>query len=256
MQPGKFYAKNPSIKGILYLCIILLFFIGCQEEQFTHYKHESKSSFPPRAIDPGKKFETLSAENTLQAIEAEKIKKMEDFGSMARIDGSTAYIHFNDENSCLWNPGICANTFVVWPGYIQNTGNRAWGYAWMSNGPGTNFISNGTGSHYHIAGLSSPDIEPNPKHTAMLGTDWFAFYMQKSGNGRINFDLTEIKVKGTVPITLYFKTAGGSWMYWPSIGPGWWYLPGATSIQEFHIRATSGTSSDKYSIDDIQVRGL
>ena len=240
----------------LLLLITLLIFTGCQDEKIDFTTIENKDSGPPASIDQGSAIQNSFPTEKLKATKGRQIELLKESGSSHRVNGSTTYIDFEDETACMWNSNICSNTFVTWPGYIQNTGYREWGYAWMSNGPGSNFISYGTGDHFHIIGLSMPDVEPNPKHTAMFGSDWFAFYMQKNGTGRINFDLTEIKVKGTVPITLYFKTASGSWMYWPSIGPGWWYLPGARNIQEFHIRAASGRSADKYSIDDIQIKGL
>ena len=250
---------NPNssiLKNLAALTAAIVLFFQCQEETISTYvKNGKDDSFPPRAIDEPESFGNSSSLSKIGAIEAKNIESMYQLRSSSRTEGPTTYIHFGDEFSCLWNANICANTFVTWPGYIQNTAYGEWGYAWMSQGPGSSFISNGTRDHYHIIGLSMPDIEPNPKHTAMFGDDWLAYYMQRSGHGRINFDLTEIKVKGTVPITLYFKTASGGWMYWPSIGPGWWHLPGATNIQEFHIRAASALPEDKYSIDDIQVKG-
>ncbi|GEM_PF-2643355 len=244
--------------GIILISICLLFIAGCKEDEKPQ-KNPDEGNYdeftPPEAIqqDP-------QSPESIISIDKLGAKKAEDFAafdeSSARVAGPTTYIHFGDEDACIYVPSICSSTFVTWPGYIQSTGYGEWGYAWMSNGPGTNFISYGTGDHYHISGFAFPEVEPNHKHTAMFGDDWFAFYMQRSGRGRINFDLTEIKVKGDVPITLYFKAADGSWWYWPSIGPGWWSLPGARNIQELHIRAASRNPGDKYSIDDIQVKGL
>ena len=240
------------------LCAALLI-AGCEDATIQESENSTAPidpSQPPTAINQSE----VSAANRITENDPELNVAHEVSPAVgeasARLSGATTMVHFGDETACTWNPNICDNTFVTWPGYIQNTGYNEWGYAWMSNGPRTNFISYGTGSHYHIAGFLFPDTEPNPKHTAMFGSDWFAFYMQRSGTGRINFDLTQIKVNGTVPITLWFKAANGSWWYWPSIGPGRWNLPGAANIQEFHVRAASGASGDKYSIDDIRVKGL
>lgn len=256
MKKIKQILRKIHIADLSLLCAGLLLLAGCEDTAVEGPNDSSDDlTKPPAAIEQA----TSASESIISDLGANVAKKatlLSDNEAVKRESGATTYIHFGDEAACTWNPNICSNTFVTWPGYIQNTGYNEWGYAWMSNGPGTGFISYGTGSHYHIMGFLMPDLEPNPKHTAMFGTDWFAFYMQRSGTGRINFDLTQIKVNGTVPITLWFKAANGSWWYWPSLGPGRWNLPGAANIQEFHIRAASGSSTAKYSIDDIQVRGL
>lgn len=167
--------------------------------------------------------------------------------------GTSAYLHFSDPDSCIWNPNICNNSFAVWPGYIQNMGGSTWGYGWMSHGPGGELIPHGTGKHYHIVGMFDPSIEPNPKHSAMFGNEWLAIVMKKNGS-LTNFDLTEIKVKNDVPIQLWFKDHANQWWFWRNIGPGWWALPGAGNIQEVHITSASRNSSDRYSVDDIKVK--
>ena len=237
--------------GLGLVCTVTLL-TGCEDAVVEDSHQQTNPDTPPTAVE---QFGAADLKGKLNAQAAAKALAATDEEG-ARANGSATYINFQDEQACTWNPDICENTFVTWPGYIQNTGYREWGYAWMSNGPGTNFISYGTSSHYHIMGLAMPEVEANPAHTAMFGSDWFAFYMQRSGSGRINFDLTQIKVNGNVPITLWFKAANGSWWYWRSLGPGRWNLPGATNIQEFHVRAASGASGDNYSIDDIRVKGL
>lgn len=258
MKKTKKFSKKAHIAGLILLCTGLLLFAGCEDTSIEGPNDDNEdSTMPPAAIELGNSSPgNIVSESDLGAKKAKKASLITDQAFVKRESGATTYIHFGDETACTWNPNICSNTFVTWPGYIQNTGYNEWGYAWMSNGPGTNFISYGTGSHYHIMGFLMPEVEPNPKHSAMFGSDWFAFYMQRNGTGRINFNLTQINVSGTVPITLWFKAANGSWWYWPSLGPGRWNLPGAANIQEFHIRAASGLSTDNYSIDDIQVKGL
>jgi hypothetical protein len=194
-----------------------------------------------------------SAMDNLEVSEAQPATLATDEPN-GRTQGDQAYIHFGDKMACQVNPQICTNSFVAWPGYLQNTGLGEWGYAWMSSGPGTSFIAPAVGAHYHIHGLADPVAEPNPRATAMFGYDWFAFYMKKN-NARVNFNLTQITV-GNIPITLWFKTSNGGWLRWLSLGPGRWNLPGATNIQELHIRAASGLKDDKYNFDDIRVQGL
>ncbi len=239
--------------GLGFMCTVALLFTSCEDVSVEDPSSQQiDPNTPPTAIEQSGATDT---EGELNARPAGKVFVVPDEAG-ARTSGATTYINFQDEQACTWNPNICENTFVTWPGYIQSTGYSEWGYAWMSDGPGTSFISYGTGDHYHIMGLAMPEVEANPAHTAMFGSDWFVFYMQRNRSGRINFDLTQIKVNGDVPITLWFKTASGSWRFWRSLGPGRWGLPGATNIQEFHVRAASGASGDNYSIDDIQVRGL
>ena len=237
-------------------CLGLLLLAGCEDASLEHISDESDDSKPPAGLEQSPQSENPVSVYSPNVIIAEKAFLETDAKQSNGRTGPRTYIHFGDETACLWNPNICNNSFVNWPGYIQSTGYREWGYAWMSNGPGTNFISYGTGSHYHILGLFRPMEEPNPKHSSMFGSDWFGFYMKRNGTGRINFNLTEITVRGTQPITLWFMKSNGYWAYWPSLGPGRWYLPGATNIQEFHVRSASGIATDNYSIDNIQVQGL
>lgn len=253
MRTIKITLKNLQLAVLSLFSASILLLTGCEDTSVENPNDPDEMlTRPPVTI------EQVNEATPIESSEAKIAEKVSPATSEenARTNGSTTYINFQDKQACTWNPNICNNTFVTWPGYIQNTGYNEWGYAWMSNGPGTNFISYGTGDHYHIVGLSMPDVQPNPAHTAMFGDDWFAFYMQRNGTGRINFDLTQIKVNGDVPITLWFKAANGSWWYWPSLGPGRWNLPGAANIQEFHIRAASRNPSDKYSIDDIRVKAL
>ncbi|WP_028980308.1 hypothetical protein [Sporocytophaga myxococcoides] len=231
----------------------LLFTIGCKKADDDVKINKEEPQNPPAAIITNESSNTgLITE--LSAIKAKDVTPASNVSGL-RTEGAATYIHFGDRTSCNWNPNICSNTFVVWPGYIQSTGGSDWGYGWMSSGPGTAFLPYTTGSHYHIVGLMDPATEPNPQATSMFGSDWFAYYMQRSGTGRINFDLTQINVTG-VPITLWFKAANGNWYYWASLPKGRWNLPGATNIQEVHIRAASGLSSDHWGIDDILVRAL
>jgi len=253
MRTIRITPKSLRLAAISLFSVSTLLFTACEDTAIeTHNDPDEELVRPPEAL------EQVSEATPVERAEANIAGKLSPATGEenARTNGSTTYINFQDEQACTWNPDICTNTFVMWPGYIQKTGYNEWGYAWMSNGPGTSFISYGTGDHYHIMGLAMPEVEANPAHTAMFGSDWFAFYMQRSGFGRINFDLTQIKVNGDVPITLWFKAANGSWWYWPRINPGRWNLPGATNIQEFHVRAVSAAPGDNYSIDDIRVRGL
>jgi hypothetical protein len=195
-----------------------------------------------------------SAMDNLEVTEAQPATLANDEPN-GRTLGDQTYIHFGDKMACQLNPQICENSFVAWPGYLQNTGIGGWGYAWMSSGPRTSFLTPAEGAHYHINGLADPVAEPNPHVSAMFGYDWFAFYMKRD-NARVNFDLTKITVLGSVPITLWFKAANGKWYKWSSLKPGRWNLPGATNIQELHIRAASALKDDKYQFDDILVRPL
>ncbi len=196
--------------------------------------------------------------STMQSREAPAPTLITSKTAIAKTAGNTTYLHFGDRTACNWAPDICKNSFTIWPGYIQSTGYNEWGYVWMSTGPWTLPISyDGQGAsessrHYHIVGLFDPATEPNPKASSMFGTDWLWIAM-KRGSARVNFDLTEIKNLGTVPIRIWYKDAAGNGWQWSSIGPGWWSL-GAYNIQEVHISSASGLSNDRFSIDDIQVK--
>jgi hypothetical protein len=201
------------------------------------------------------------AKETQKTSEAQPAIRVTEGGTLAKTSGTTGYLTFQDRNSCTYNSNICNNTFVVWPGYIQNVGGD-WGYVYMSNGPWTSAIGpNGSpppsesSRHYHIMGLMDPVAEPNPHASYMFGTDWLYVYMQRSGVGRINFDLTQINILGTVPVRIWYKDAAGYGWQWSSLSPGRWNLPGATNIQEVHISSASGLSGDRPQIDDIQVKG-
>lgn len=246
-----FFMRNTRSACATLLCAGLLFTIGCKKAE-DEPKTTTEEVNPPAAIST-QESSSAGLISKISAIEVKEAVPADHSG--LRTAGVATYIHFGDRTSCNWNPNICNNSFVVWPGYIQSTGGSDWGYAWMSNGPGTTFLPHNTGDHYHIGGLFDPANEPNPKATSMFGSDWFAFYMQRSGTGRINFDLTQINVTG-VPITLWFKAANGGWYYWANLPKGRWNLPGATNIQELHIRAASGLANDKWSIDDILVKAL
>jgi hypothetical protein len=189
------------------------------------------------------------------------------------VHAAQVNITFSDPDALRLQPDA-DSTFIVWPGYIQNISNSSWAYVWMSKGPGTNFIPHTDNSaHYHIvwdnfcfnpqtgkngikvgAVCQTPVPAGTPRyHASMFGYDWLATYVQASGRGRINFDLLKIRVKGTVPISLWFKDASDRWWFWNSLAPGYWNLPGATNIKEFHIAATSRNANDKYMVDDILV---
>lgn len=179
-------------------------------------------------------------------------------GSNEQLSKSSAVtqLHFGDKTACTWNPLICQTSGAWWPGYIQNAGGDTWLYAWQSLGPWTNPIGNQPLSennpHFHIIGLQNPVAEPNPIHTAMRG-DWWSWFGVKRGNARVNFDLTKIRVLGNVPVRIWFKTAAGQGLQWTSLAPGYWNLPGATNIQEVHIRAASGNRADIFKIDDLEI---
>jgi len=193
-------------------------------------------------------------------------------GAVTPVEAEPVNVTFSDPNALRLQPDA-DSTFIVWPGYIQNISNSSWAYVWMSAGPGTNFIPHTASAHYHIvwdnlclntqtgkngvkigSTCSTPiPANTNRYHAAMFGSDWLATYVQASGRGRINFDLLKIRVKGTVPISLWFKDANNGWWHWNSLGPGYWNLPGATNIKEFHIAATSRNANDKYMVDDILV---
>lgn len=108
---------------------------------------------------------------------------------------------FGDKTSCNWNPEICKNSFVVWPGYYHSVAGGEYNHVWMSKGPGTAMIAHGTGEHFHIVGLFDPKTEPNPAHSAMFGKDWIVITHQRNGQ-RVKFDLNQILVK-TKPIALW-----------------------------------------------------
>lgn len=243
-------------KAFYFLFSTALLFASCKKDAENIDGKNQNPTEPPTALNE-KSEEGIVLNETDEGVQklnsTPKLIEGND-SEIKRMDGETSVIHFGDRNSCIYNPSICNSTFVTWPGYIQNTGYGEWGYAWRSYGPGAGFIPHGTGAHFHIIGFLFPKDEPNHKASSHYGSEWFAYYMQRSGVGRINFDLTEIKVKSGT-ITLWFKAANGSWWYWRSIGPGWWSLPGALNIREFHVRASTGLSTDNYSIDDIVVKG-
>lgn len=198
---------------------------------------------------------------TQPTTEAQPAIRVTDENALSKTAGTTGYLNFQDKTSCQWNPNICSNTFVVWPGYIQQVGGD-WGYVFMSNGPWTGALGPDAGTspsegsrHFHIMGFLFPASEPNPHATFMAGTDWVYVYMQRSGVGRINFDLTQINILGTVPVRIWFKDAAGHGLQWSSLSPGRWNLPGATNIQEVQISSASGRATDHPEIDDIQVKG-
>jgi hypothetical protein len=187
--------------------------------------------------------------------------------------GPSVGINFQDPNALALIPNA-NSTFVYSPGYIQSIQNSSWLYVWMSKGgPGTALIPHGTSSHFHIdwdnlcftpqsaGGILVNNVCTTPLpanlnryHSAMYGNEWLSAYSKKSGvAGLVNFNLTGIRVKGTVPISLWYKTANNSWFFWNSLAPGNWTLPGATNIKEFQIAATSRNAADSYSVDDIMV---
>jgi hypothetical protein len=176
--------------------------------------------------------------------------------ALEKSAGTATYLHFGDKTACTWNPDICKYSMVFWPGYIQSTGAGEWGYVWMSNGPWTEPIGTQPFSelskHYHILGLADPASEPNPAATAMWG-DWWMWVSMQRNSARVNFDLTQINVLGTVPVRIWYKDAAGYGWQWSSLGPGRWNLPGATNIQEVHISSASGAHADRFKIDEIRV---
>jgi hypothetical protein len=198
------------------------------------------------------------AESSIHGQEAPAPKLITGRDAAAKTAGTSTYLHFGDRAACQWNPDICNNSFTIYPGYYQQTGLYEWGQVWMSTGPGSGPIPyDGRGAsessrHYHIMGFIDPKLEPNPRATSMFGTDWLYVTMYRN-NTHVNFDLTEIKNLGTVPIQIWYKDAAGKFWYWKSIGPGWWSLY-AYNIQEVHISSTSGLGKDQFIIDDIQVK--
>ena len=187
--------------------------------------------------------------------------------------GSPVNISFSDPAALALIPSN-NSTFIYWPGYIQSFGASTWLYVWMSKGPGTAFIpyNDPGGNHFHIAwdgiclrtdgtmgvtgagGACNALPANQPRYQgAMFGYDWLAAYAQTSGKGRVPFNLTKIRVKGAYPISLWFKTSAGGWFFWNSLAPGYWSLPGATNITEFHIASTSRKAAEQYSLDDIEV---
>ena len=197
----------------------------------------------------------VGAKETPLTQEAPTPTLVNEKGALSKPAAAT-YLHFGDRTACTWNPGICQTSGVWWPGYIQNAGGDTWLYAWQSSGPWTNPLGNQPTSefnpHFHILGLQNAANEPNPLHTAMRG-DWWSWFAVKRGNARVNFDLTQINVLGTVPVIIWFKTAAGQGLQWSRLGPGRWNLPGAANIQEVHIRAASGNRADIFKIDDLQI---
>src|SRR5690606_11784540 len=139
---------------------------------------------------------------------------------------AVSIIGFDHENACQWTPEICKSSVVVWPGYIEPLPGGNWAYCWLSKGPNTNSLRPNDGGGYYIGGYLFPDHEFEAE--AINGKQWFAFYMQREG--RINFDLTGIKVLGNFPVTLYFKDSNNKWWYYASLSPGTWNLGGALNI--------------------------
>ena len=189
-------------------------------------------------------------------------------------------INFSDPLSLSSIPNV-NSTFIPYPGYVANLWDGSFSQIWFSKGPGTNMLGHSIeGLHYHITwdgwcfdgsgyeiiyGTEGPNgCEPleegqrkNRYHEAMFGNEWLASNVKKIGEGRKNFNLYRIRVKGSVPITLYTKDNNDKWHWWPIINPGYWDLgSGALNIKEYHIRASSGDPNDKYSIDDIMIKPL
>lgn len=234
-------------------------------------------------IDPSIEDETSSIE---KLIEEGRAKEIASLPSLIKYEAGEDLqknqvkdITFSDEDALNLIPNY-NSTFVEWPGYAQQLYDKTFGYAWLSFGPGARFLPRSMGGkHFHIfwdnfcinpsdgstgkeaSGYCYPiDLFPiwsvDRYHEAMYGHEWLGFYArsQESGGIKKNFDLERIRVRGSVPITLWFKKADGSWNYWKKLNPGYYNLSAHTqNIQEFHIRAESDNPADKYRVDDVRM---
>lgn len=235
------------------------------------------------ACDPESSLEPTDSRQLDALLASGEVQEMTQFPTKVRDDepiqdiekGGAVNISFDKASSLSKIPDV-NTTFVTSPGYQAHLGHGIWMPIWLSKGP----IGAGPlGNHYHIVwdemcseyddndiiygqqtGSKCVPVEEIPNlnryHVAMFGNEWLKGRAGKVGGFTYNIDLTRIRVKGSVPITLMFKNANGNWFMWHSINPGYWNLPGALNIQEFHIRATSNDPFDSYSIDDIRVKVL
>ena len=86
-----------------------------------------------------------------------------------------------------------------------------------------------------------------------LGTEWLAAYAYNSTGANVVFDVSRIRVRGTVGIIFWYKTFQNEWKS-KTFAPG--YHQAITDlhlIREFHIAAASGNFDHKYSVDDIRI---
>lgn len=182
-------------------------------------------------------------------------------------------IAFADYIALLIIPDQAEHTFATSPFYIQGCGS-GWVHV-KENEPARYGSSWGSSyGHYHLmyergpycitgsgaAGVKiggvckkvTPENEPRYVGTH-TGTQWLRVYVYKSGVPEMTFDLKSIRVRPSQPIKLYFRTSGGAWYHWNSLGVGTWNLaPYAGSIREVLIRG-AGTSPGPYFIDNIGV---
>lgn len=197
-------------------------------------------------------------------------------GMLQAASGATASscsIAFADYIGLLILPDQAGHTFASSPFYIQGCGSgwvhvkendparygAAWGSSYLhyhlmyEKGP----YCIAAGGNYGVkVGNSCVQVTPanEPRYLGThTGTQWLRIYVYKSGVSEMTFDLKSIKVLPSQAIKLWFRTAGGSWYHWNSLGVGTWNLaPYAGSIREVLIRG-AGSSPGPYFIDNIGV---
>ena len=252
-------------KKTVLLSLTLILLAGCQLEPDMPLEEKAEAFNPELLLEQGRLNE-MKMPPTPILREEEKLEGR----------AYSTNINFGDPLSLSQIPNV-NSTFVFYPGYVALLDGGAFMQVWLSNGPGTNMIGhNPPGKHYHISwdgfcidfegnetiyGLETENgcipvdkvVDINRYHHSMFGNEWLAALSRKVGEGRKNFDLTRIRVRGSVPITLFFKDNNDNWWFWNSINPGYWHLPGADNIKEFHLRAASGDPGDNYSVDDIRI---
>ena len=211
---------------------------------------------------------TVRAEEPPPAIPSATVQ------SSASTAAASCTIGFADYIGLLILPQQASHTFASAPFYIQGCGSgwvhvkenepARYGAAWGSSyghyhlmyEKGPYCIAAGGSAGYSSGGscikIADPAKEPRylGSHT---GTEWIRIYVYKSGVSEMTFDLKSIKVLPSQAIKLYFRTAGGAWYHWNSLGVGTWNLaPYAGSIREVLIRG-AGASPAPYFFDSIGV---
>jgi hypothetical protein len=193
--------------------------------------------------------------------------------SASSAAAASCSIAFADYIGLLILPDQAEHTFASAPFYIQGCGSgwvhvkendpARYGAAWGSSyghyhlmyERGTYCITGGGDAGVRIGGVCvkvTPENEPRYLGTH-TGTQWLRIYVYKSGVAEMTFDLKSIRVLPSQAIKLYFRTTGGAWYHWSSLGVGTWNLaPYAGSIREVLIRG-AGTSPSPYFIDNIGV---
>lgn len=248
-------------KNILFLILSTTILFSCKEE--APEVPSPKKVSTQMLIDSGKALEISEAP---QKLEEEEVN--------AKSYGPNLFmINFSDPRSLKLLPNW-ESTFITYPGYTAYPYKGVAMPFWFSQGPGNGYFSF-EDAHYHLlyddyclayvgndwvlGKQDGNDCYPTDQsqldlyQVAMFGDEWLRVKAATFVSSDIFFSMNTIKVRGSVPITLWFLDQTGNWRFYPKIDPGYWKLNGAERITEFQVRAASGSPADKYSIDNILV---